>query len=61
MEYIDIFEELILKLLHILFLLLPADEFTPRGEEIFDRGDILAGMSELNSSMKSPPPNGFCR
>lgn len=47
--------QLVLKLLHILFLSLSPHKFLPRFEQVFDGNDILVCMSELNSTNATPP------
>ena len=51
----NVVHQVMLEILHILFLSLAADELLPRREEIFDGDDILVGMSENNSSRPTPP------
>jgi endonuclease IV len=48
-----------LELLHIFARLLTFYKLLPRFEEIFERNDMLVGMSELNAthiSKSTPPP-----
>lgn len=51
--------EVMLKLLHVLFVPLSAYELFPGEEQIIYRNDIVIGMSELNIPGTPPPAKTF--
>jgi hypothetical protein len=57
LEREDVVHECVLEFLHVLLLALAAHEFTPCGEQVFYRDDILVWMSELNATRTTPPPS----
>jgi hypothetical protein len=45
----------VLEFLHVSLTVLAAQEFAPRGEQVFHRNDIFIGMS-ANTPQTAPPP-----